>query len=187
MNSCRSLIANSSSTNTNSVPTTLSDKSKNPRGLVPSTQPLQVGDIVYLVSDKDKSCARDHYIVMSVDPHWCFVKKFSGSQLRAIFYKVKLSECYAIPPSVVVSNHPGPPPPEDKDDPPTQDKDNKPPPLTTSVPQFTQGRPLLLRLSSLLFRPLRSTPPPSPVMSLHLMSPFPRLLCPLYKRSVTPV
>ena len=111
-----------------------SERSKNPRGLVPSTQPLQVGDIVYLVSDKDKSRAHDRYIIVSVDPPWCFVKKFSGSQLRATSYKVKLLECNAVPPSVVVSNHPGPPPREDKDDPPTQDKDDEPPPLTTSVP-----------------------------------------------------
>ena len=111
-----------------------SERSKNPRGLVPSTQPLQVGDIVYLVSDKDKSRARDRQIVVSFDPPWCFVKKFSGSQLRATSCKVKLSECYAVPPSILVSNHPGPPLPEDKDDPSTQDKDDEPPPVTTSVP-----------------------------------------------------
>ena len=29
--------------------------------------------------------------------------KFSGSQLRASSYKVKLSKCYAVPPSVIVS------------------------------------------------------------------------------------
>ena len=62
---------------------------------------------MYLVSDKDKSRARDSYIVVFTDPSWCFVKKFSGSQLRASSYKVKLSECFPVPPSVVVSNHPG--------------------------------------------------------------------------------
>ena len=35
------------------------------------------------------------------------MKTFSGSQLRASSYKVKLSECFPVPPSVVVSNHPG--------------------------------------------------------------------------------
>ena len=95
-----------------------SEKSKNPLGLIPNSPPLQVGDIVYLVSDKDKSCARDRYIVVSTDLPWCFVKKFSGSQIRATSYKVKLSECYPVPPSVVVSNHPGPPVYQDKDEEP---------------------------------------------------------------------
>ena len=103
-----------------------SEKSKNPRGLVPNSPPLQTGDLVYLVSDKDKSRARDRYIVVSTDPPWCFVKKFSGSQLRASSYKVKLSECFPVPPSVVVSNHPGPPV--------YQDKDEEPLPVTPAAP-----------------------------------------------------
>ena len=82
-----------------------SEKSKNPRGLVPNTPSLHAGDIVYLISDKDKSRARDRYIVVSFDPPWCFVKKLTGSQLRATSYKIKLSECYAVPPSVLVSDH----------------------------------------------------------------------------------
>ena len=69
------------------------EKSKNPCGLV------------YLVSDKDKSRSRDCFIVvstvLSTDP-WCFVKKFSGSQIRASSYKVTLSECFPVPPSIVV-------------------------------------------------------------------------------------
>ena len=81
-----------------------SEKSKNPRGLVPNTPSLHVGDIVYLISDKDKS----RYIVVSIDFPWCFVKKFSGSQLRATSYKFKLSEGYATSPSVIVSDHSGP-------------------------------------------------------------------------------
>ena len=68
-----------------------SEKSKNPRGLVPNTPSLHIGDIVYLISDKDKSRARDRYIVVSIDFPRCFITKFSGSQLRATFYKVKLS------------------------------------------------------------------------------------------------
>ena len=93
-----------------------SEKSKNPRGLIPVTPSLHVGDIVYLISDKDKSRARSRYLVISIDPPWCSVKKFSGSQLRATSYKVKLSECYAVPPSIIVSNVPGPPAPQVMDD-----------------------------------------------------------------------
>jgi len=77
---------------------------------------LRVGDLVHLVPDKDKSRARDRYIIVSTDPPWCFVKKFSGFQLRASSYKVKLSECFPVPPFVVVSNHPGPPVSQDKDE-----------------------------------------------------------------------
>ena len=59
--------------------------------------PLQVGDLVYVKSDRDKSRTRDRYIIVSIDGEWCFIKKFSGSQLRATSYKVKLAECYAVP------------------------------------------------------------------------------------------
>ena len=89
-----------------------SEKSKNPRGLVPNTPSLHVGDIVYLISDKDKS----RYIVVSIDFPWCFVKKFSGSQLRDTSYKFKLSEGYATSPSVIVSDHSGPQASQDQDD-----------------------------------------------------------------------
>ena len=50
-----------------------SEKSKNPRGLLANTPPLQVGDSVYLFSDKDKSRARDRNVVVSIDTPWCFV------------------------------------------------------------------------------------------------------------------
>ena len=54
------------------------------------------------------------------------MKKFSGSQLRASSYKVKLSECFPVPPSVVVSNHPGLPV--------YQDTDKEPLPLAPAAP-----------------------------------------------------
>ena len=96
-----------------------SEKSKNPRGLLANTPPLQVEDIVYLFSDKDKSRARDRYVVVSIDTPWCFVNKFRGSQLRATSYKVKLSECYSVPSSVIVSCPPSHPIlPDMKDEPP---------------------------------------------------------------------
>ena len=103
-----------------------SEKSKNPRGLVPNSPQLQVGDLVYLVLDKDKSRARDRYIVVSTDLPWCFVKKFSGSQLRASSYKVKLFECFPVPSSVSVSNHPGLQV--------YQDTDEEPLPLSSAAP-----------------------------------------------------
>ena len=89
-----------------------SEKSKNPRGLLPNTPSLHIGDIVYLIFDKDKS----RYIVVSIDFPGCFVKKFSGSQLRATSYKFKLSEGYATSPSVIVSDHSGSQASQDQDD-----------------------------------------------------------------------
>ena len=50
--------------------------------------------------------SRFHCIVVSTDPPWCFVTRFSGSQLRASSCKVKLSECYAVPPSVILFQSP---------------------------------------------------------------------------------
>ena len=58
---------------------------------------IDVGDIVYLYSDRDKSKARSRYLVVSVDGEWCFIKKFSGNQLRSSSYKVKREECYLVP------------------------------------------------------------------------------------------
>ena len=67
------------------------------------------------------------------------MKKFSGSQLRASSYKVKLSECFPVPPSVVVSNHPGPLAYQDKDElplpvAPTAPSSPVQPPLSPPVP-----------------------------------------------------
>ncbi|KAH3874557.1 hypothetical protein DPMN_037803 [Dreissena polymorpha] len=60
---------------------------------------ISVGDLVYLYSDRKKHQCRDRYLVVSVDSanQWCFIKKFIGNQLRALSYKVKISECYHVP------------------------------------------------------------------------------------------
>ena len=51
-----------------------------PQASVPPPPPrLQVRDFVYVKSDRDKSRARDRYIIVSIDGEWCFIKKFSGS------------------------------------------------------------------------------------------------------------
>jgi len=63
-----------------------------------SSSTIKVGDIVYLYKDRDKTKSRDRYIVTSIDGQWCNIRKFTGSQLRASSYKVKLVECYAVPP-----------------------------------------------------------------------------------------
>ena len=58
---------------------------------------VDIGDNVYLYSDRDKSQPRSRYLVVSVDGEWCFVKKFNGNQLRSSSYKVEREECYLVP------------------------------------------------------------------------------------------
>ena len=74
-----------------------SAKSKAQGHFSSSVPSLSVGDIVYLVCDRDKNKARDRYLVVSVDGAWCFIRKFTGAQLRSSSYKVKLKECYRVP------------------------------------------------------------------------------------------
>lgn len=80
-----------------------SEKSKCPN-VTHNLNQVSVGDLVYVYSDKQKSCARDRYLVVSMDGDWCFIKKFIGNQLRATSYKVKRSECYRVE-SDIHSNH----------------------------------------------------------------------------------
>ena len=58
---------------------------------------IKVGDVVYLFTDRDKTKARDRYLVTSIEGRWCYIRKFIGSQLRSSSYRVKLSECYSVP------------------------------------------------------------------------------------------
>ena len=74
-----------------------SELAKAPRDIEASTPTIHVGDLVYITSDRNKSSARDRYLVASVEDRWCFIRKFSGHQLGASSYKVKLSECYLVP------------------------------------------------------------------------------------------
>jgi len=75
-----------------------SERSKAPGpGIGRSNYELQQGDLVFLVSDRSKIHGRERYMVTSTDGDWCFVKKFSGPQLRNVSYKVKRSECEPLP------------------------------------------------------------------------------------------
>ena len=57
---------------------------------------VTVGDLVYIASDKDKTKARDRYLVVQVDDTHCRIRKFSKSQFRSKSYNVKLSDCYLV-------------------------------------------------------------------------------------------
>ena len=81
-----------------------SERSKAPRGKIAPSPGINVGDLIYLYVDRNKSSARDRYLVVSVEGAWCNIKKFSGSQLRNTSYRVKRSECYKVPTVVSASS-----------------------------------------------------------------------------------
>lgn len=74
-----------------------SERSKAPLQQRRPTPLIDVGDLVYLHSDRNKSRSRDRYLVVAVEPPFCDIKKFIGSQLRSSSYHVKLSECFKVP------------------------------------------------------------------------------------------
>ena len=81
-----------------------SSKSRLKRPLPPAA--VRVGDLVYLAQDRDKGRPRDRYIVTSVSGDKCFVRKFTGSQLRSKTYQIRPDECYRVPCEVPTpSNH----------------------------------------------------------------------------------
>ena len=74
-----------------------SERSKAPSHNRRPTPLIDVGDLVYLHSDRNKSRARDRYLVVAIDPPFCDIKKFIGSQLRSSSYRVRLTECFKVP------------------------------------------------------------------------------------------
>ena len=58
---------------------------------------IQVGDLVYIVSDGDKTKAREKYLVTDLcSDNMCLVRKFTKSQFRSRSYKVKMCELYPV-------------------------------------------------------------------------------------------
>ncbi|VDI36235.1 Hypothetical predicted protein [Mytilus galloprovincialis] len=74
-----------------------SEKTKCPSGKLPVCPDLEIGDIVYLRCDLNKTKSRDRYLVVAVDTPWCNIRKFIGSQLRQNSYRVKCSDCTKLP------------------------------------------------------------------------------------------
>ncbi len=58
---------------------------------------MNIGDLMYLICERDKHQPRPRYIVASRDGQWLNLKKFTNSQLRIATYRVKQSECYKSP------------------------------------------------------------------------------------------
>ena len=81
-------------------------KSKAPLALPRPTPGIEVGDLVYIHSDRNKSRARDRYLVSNVEGDFCNVGKFIGSQLRSTSYRIKKSECYHVPGDLSAAHSP---------------------------------------------------------------------------------
>ena len=60
--------------------------------------PLERGDLVYVNSDRDKTHARDRYMVTEVSEVTCNVQKFTGLQLRARIYTVNRADVITVQP-----------------------------------------------------------------------------------------
>ena len=60
-------------------------------------QPITVGDLIYLISDRSKNSPRDRYLVVSTEDEWCSIRKFVGNTLKSNSYRVKTSEVYKVP------------------------------------------------------------------------------------------
>ena len=83
-----------------------SEKSKAPLAPRRSVPSLEIGDLVYLHSDGNKYRARDRYLVVSVDPPFCNIRKLVGAQFRSASYRVKMSECFRVLPTAPVGRGP---------------------------------------------------------------------------------
>ena len=77
-----------------------SEKAKAPVTKNRPAEHITVGDLVSLYSDRNKTRARERYLVVEVTGSFCNIKKFVGSQLRSTSYRVKTSDCYRLPSEV---------------------------------------------------------------------------------------
>ena len=105
-----------------------SERSKAPKQTVAPNPRLQVGDLVYLPLDHDKTQPRNQYFVVSIEKPWCFVRKFVGTQLRALPYKIRCDDCFVVP-NKAAKTYPTRQVESDRDeDPPTTVQSPLPPP-----------------------------------------------------------
>ena len=77
-----------------------SEVSKAPKAVTAPSSGIAVGDLVYLYVDRNKSAARSRYLVTSIEGNWCNIRKFVGSQLRKMSYRVRLTDCFVVPSSL---------------------------------------------------------------------------------------
>lgn len=65
---------------------------------------VKVGDLVYLIQDRDKTKIRDRYLVTKLDFPHCNIQKFVGRQLRTKSYRIPLEDCILVSSSVTHRN-----------------------------------------------------------------------------------
>ena len=75
---------------------------------MPDSPSLSVGDLIYLKGDRDKTKARDKYMITSISDDMCQVRKFSKSQFRAKPYDVRIIDCYPVLPTTLAGPLTGP-------------------------------------------------------------------------------
>ena len=76
------------------------------RGRGPNSPAAAVGDLVYLVSERNKTHACDKYLVTSISGGYCVFRKFTRNQFRRKEYSgVPLSAVYPIVGSTLSSIH----------------------------------------------------------------------------------
>lgn len=159
-----------------------SERSKAPSGKIIHPPTLAVGDLVYLYADRNKSCARDRYMVVSIDGNWYNIKKFCGSQLRNTSYRVKRNECYKVPSSIETYSSPHhTDTTSDDEDPPTlpaslpppqplpiPDEISLPPGIDNTTPEPTVDPPDDDQPTSTLVDPVRDVQQGHPKYDEHL-------------------
>ena len=69
-------------------------------------QSINVGDLIYLISDRSKNSPRDRYLVVSIEDEWCNIRKFIGNTLKSNSYRVKMAEIYKVPPTTLTMQQP---------------------------------------------------------------------------------
>ena len=77
-----------------------SEQAKNSRGVVPSKSPLQVGELVYLVSDRDKSRARDRSMVHGATSRNLQVLNFVLHRTKSNYLNATPSLLLLLPPTI---------------------------------------------------------------------------------------
>ena len=74
-----------------------SERAKAPTGITAHDTAVEIGDLVYLHTERTKSHVRDRYLVVSVEGKWCNIRKFIGQQLRSTSYRVRRLDCFKVP------------------------------------------------------------------------------------------
>lgn len=74
-----------------------SSASSKAKGLSHATPSMfNIGDLVYLKCDGDKTRAREKYMVVGLDNDRCQLRKFTQSQFRSKLYNVRVQQCYPV-------------------------------------------------------------------------------------------